>query len=285
MSGRPLPVVCGSVTLCITRLGACRLLESGKVAAWCFTDWCGLFAFLLRITELFFCRGLVCGLHSSSSRALVSALIQVSWEVALWGHLATSEVELTSWLLLAAVPLVALLWVGLRVPRESRLGVSGHPVVHNLSPSPAGPCAQGVHKGSLAAVQVLVPREAKSKLAPEISVSLGETLGHNAVGGTPPFPGINTLAPSPSHISWVETESQEWRRVRQVLRLSTGPLLGLKVATGLVQPLHLLSRQLWPSVLSFRYSRVLDRVQRAVVCPRACKTKRSFYSLYKHVAV
>lgn len=69
MSGRPLPVVCGSVTLYVTRLGACRLLESGKVAAWCFTDWCGLLAFLLRITELFFCRGLVCGLHSSSSRA------------------------------------------------------------------------------------------------------------------------------------------------------------------------------------------------------------------------
>lgn len=58
-----------------------------------------------------------------------------------------------------------------------------------------------MHKGSLAAVQVLVPREAKSKLAPEISVSLGEMLGHNAVDGTPPFPGITALAPSPSRIS------------------------------------------------------------------------------------
>lgn len=216
---------------------------------------------------------------------LVPALIQVSWEVALWGHLATSQVELTSWLLLAAVPPVALLWVGLRVPRESRLGVSGHPVVHNLSPSPAGPCARGVHKGSLAAVQVLVPREAKSKLAPEISVSLRETLGHNAVDGTPPFPGITALAPSPSRISLGRDGESGVEESEAGAEAVHGPFAGPEVATGLVQPLHLLSRQLWPSVLSFRYSRVLDRVQRAVVCPRACKTKRSFYSLYKHVAV
>lgn len=145
------------------------------------------------------------------------------------------------------------------------------------------PLLARVHK--VCTREVLVPREAESRLAPEISVSLGETLGHNAVGRTPPFPGVTALAASPSAISLVEVGSQEWRRARQGLGLSTGPFAGPEVATGLVQPLHLLSRQLWPSILGFRYSRVLDRVQRAAVCHRAWKTKRSFYSLYENVAV
>lgn len=203
------------------------------------------------------------------------ALIQVSWEVALWGHLATSEVALTSSLSLAAMPPVALLWVGLRVPRAARLGVSWHPVAHNLSLPPAGPCAQGVHEGSLTAVQVLVPREAKSRLAPEISVSLGETLGHNV--RTSPLPSLaSPHSPLPRVASaWVGTESRAWRRARQVLRLSTGPFAGPEGGHWACPAPAPAQQAAVSSVLSFRYP------EYSVACPRACRQNDHFIPCIK----
>lgn len=56
-----------------------------------------------------------------------------------------------------------------------------------------------------------------------------------STGPLPPLASAHLLLPRVAS-AWVETESQEWRRVRQVLRLSTGPLLGLRWPLGLSSP-------------------------------------------------